>query len=296
MLSSLRDKPMTGQRQAEGIVTTVNPLSWGWEMDHSATVIIVESNPIYREGLLEVMQQAGFRGCLAFSSTAEIKAGLPKENLLVLADLGSDPELITGGMELIYRICPNAQIVLLADALDERRLAEALKAGVAGLVLKFVVPEVLVKSIELVLLGQQVFPAQILQALQLRRVKSEPDRPDVRSALKSLSIREADVLEYMCMGDANKVIAHRMGIAEATVKVHVKAILRKLGARNRTEAALRARPHEFAWQQNSSHSADPGNGETGTADGTPGSGKMITPNSQPSDKAGRPGNILLEIH
>jgi DNA-binding NarL/FixJ family response regulator len=71
--------------------------------------------------------------------------------------------------------------------------------------------------------------------------ETEPEAPDVRRALESLSAKEAEVLRHLCLGSANKIIARRFGIAEATVKIHVKAILRKLGARNRTEAAVWAR-------------------------------------------------------
>jgi two-component system nitrate/nitrite response regulator NarL len=88
-----------------------------------------------------------------------------------------------------------------------------------------------------------VFPSQTLDLLRTGRFLEEPAKPNVCDQTKVLSAREAEVLNCLSVGCANKVIARQFGITEATVKVHVKAILRKIHVKNRTEAAIWARNH-----------------------------------------------------
>ena len=206
------------------------------------TVVVLEPNSIYRAGLLHVIGQAGFRNCLALASAEEVATSLPSDHgpLLFLVDLGSDQDFVAG-VNFLRQTYAGSLIVLVSDSFDERQLASALRVGADGFIMKLIAPEALVKSLEAVILGQHVFPTQILETLRMHHNETEPEGPDVRRALESLSAKEADVLRHLCLGSANKIIARRFGIAEATVKVHVKAILRKLGARNRTEAAVWAR-------------------------------------------------------
>ncbi|WP_024586257.1 response regulator transcription factor [Aliihoeflea sp. 2WW] len=214
-------------------------------MLNPTNIVIIEQNEIYRAGLLYVLHQGGFENCSAISSLEELDSHAPAHSgkVLFLAEIGSDEEAISAGIEFINHACPNALIVIVSDFISDRQIATALRAGADGLVFKFVAPQVLTKSVELVLLGQPVFPMQVVEAMQSRRSAGSVDPIELRNALDRLSKREMEVLRYMCMGNANKVIARSAGISEATVKVHVKAILRKLGARNRTEAALWAWPH-----------------------------------------------------
>lgn len=214
-------------------------------MPNAINIVIIEQNPIYRAGLLHVLHEGGFDNCSAISSLDEIDGHAPARSgkALFLADLGSDEETMSAGIEFINRECANALIVIVSDVISDRQLASALRAGADGLVLKFVAPQVLTKSVELVMLGQPVFPLQVLEAMRSYRSAGSVDPIELQSALGRLSKREMEVLKFMCMGNSNKVIARSAGISEATVKVHVKAILRKLGARNRTEAALWAWPH-----------------------------------------------------
>ena len=116
----------------------------------------------------------------------------------------------------------------------------------------------LLKSLELVLLGQRVYPAELFQsALGPEMMHGAVDDvivpprhdfprigpsvcavPGFWEASRNLSAREVQVVNLLCDGSPNKIIARKLGISEATVKVHVKAILRKTHARNRTEAAI----------------------------------------------------------
>jgi two-component system, NarL family, nitrate/nitrite response regulator NarL len=147
---------------------------------------------------------------------------------------------------------PVARIVLLADHFDPEFVRQGLEAGANGFCLTGSSPEVLITSLELVMLGELALPAKLvlsmLDAVVLSpepepasKVPNEPKASDPKA--RSLSAREAEILSSLMEGEPNKIIARKLHVAEATVKVHVKAILRKIGATNRTQAAMWAKGH-----------------------------------------------------
>jgi two-component system, NarL family, nitrate/nitrite response regulator NarL len=96
-------------------------------------------------------------------------------------------------------------------------------------------PEALTQSLNLVLLGEKVFPTSLAALLISGPVDNVVEMPGGR---RGLSERENQILRSLLKGESNKMIANRLGITEATVKVHLKTVLRKIGAANRTQAAI----------------------------------------------------------
>ena len=103
--------------------------------------------------------------------------------------------------------------------------------------------EALSRSIELVMLGQQIFPTQAALALVGNRSSGPayagnalPSETTLRT--RGVSGREGEILRSLLSGHSNKMIARQLGISEATVKVHLKAVMRKINAQNRTQAAV----------------------------------------------------------
>ncbi|MBL0404079.1 response regulator transcription factor [Microvirga aerilata] len=141
---------------------------------------------------------------------------------------------------------PEMRIVALADQFDLGFVRTAHQAGVTGFCLTATAPDVLIKSLELVMLGESIVPSVVLRSLMdaapqrqeqpLQDNTAEPQLSDLKSY--KLSARETEVLSYLKEGTPNKVIARQFDITEATIKVHVKAILRKIGVANRTQAAM----------------------------------------------------------
>jgi two-component system, NarL family, nitrate/nitrite response regulator NarL len=135
----------------------------------------------------------------------------------------------------------------LADRFDSDFVRLGHAAGVDGFCLGASAPDVLIKSLELVMLGETVLPSEVLRSI-LHGSLQRPEQPRHDHAAQDpkpsdlmgckLSAKETQVLSYLCDGSSNKIIAHKLDITEATVKVHVKAILRKIGASNRTQAAM----------------------------------------------------------
>jgi two-component system nitrate/nitrite response regulator NarL len=141
---------------------------------------------------------------------------------------------------------PQARIVALADQFNLSFVRSGHEAGVNGFCLAASTPDVLIKSLELVMLGETVLPFEVLrpfaggapqnQEQPLQGSMEEPNLSDLKAC--KLSAREREILGCLTQGEPNKVIARKLDITEATIKVHVKAILRKIGASNRTQAAI----------------------------------------------------------
>jgi two-component system, NarL family, nitrate/nitrite response regulator NarL len=148
--------------------------------------------------------------------------------------------------------CPIGRVCMLADDFDITRVMEAYDAGVDGFCLMTADRDVLTRSLDLIALGEDILPSGIVLSVlaqlsrqaggQSRHTSNDKTRVSIPIAHK-LSVREGEILRGLMEGEPNKVIARRFGLSEATVKVHVKAILRKIGAKNRTQAAMWASDH-----------------------------------------------------
>jgi Response regulator containing a CheY-like receiver domain and an HTH DNA-binding domain len=151
---------------------------------------------------------------------------------------------------------PASRVVVLADSFDMNGMSAILNAGADGYCLATIGCETLVKYLDLVMLGEKVFPAAMVIAALSER-NSDVPAPRFYSTVEAqrmqlvassvpsrmLSAREAEILHCLMEGAPNKTIARKLDVAEATVKVHVKAILRKIRVTNRTQAAMWAVTH-----------------------------------------------------
>jgi two-component system nitrate/nitrite response regulator NarL len=146
---------------------------------------------------------------------------------------------------------PDARVVVIADHFSLNFIRLGIDAGVDGFCLATSDREVLIKSLELVVMGDGILPIRLVRSMLNEMISdTEPDQgslmaeplPPDPGAYK-LSSREAEILRYIMRGEPNKVIARKLDLAEAMIKVDVKAILRKIGAANRTQAAMWAMEH-----------------------------------------------------
>lgn len=130
----------------------------------------------------------------------------------------------------------------LSDNLDPWIVRDLYALGLDGLCPTGMSQAAMVKALELVMLGELFLPASLGMALIDRGSALIPSSAAVGNAAGQLpakfSDREAQILRFLAKGASNKLIARDLGLAEATVKVHIKAILRKAKAANRTQAAM----------------------------------------------------------
>ena len=136
---------------------------------------------------------------------------------------------------------------MLADHYHASDVISAFRAGASGYLVKVTTSDALIKSLELVMLGETIMPGEIVPSILDHGYEAIP--PECSGNQNSLtepgsdhvphlSGQEKRVLRFLVEGYSNKVIARRIDIAEATVKVHIKAILRKVRVQNRTQAAV----------------------------------------------------------
>lgn len=139
-------------------------------------------------------------------------------------------------------------IVLCPEVCCGRQTAiDMLREGATALVPSSMPESMLGAAATLALQGQRFVPPHLLVDLETSGEMADvepshcPPKPDVRSIYSDLSLspRECDVAKYLAQGHSNKEIAHRLSIQEVTVKVYASSIYRKLGVRNRTQAAAR---------------------------------------------------------
>lgn len=145
---------------------------------------------------------------------------------------------------------PDAPIAIVSDNYRPVELASAFRAGANGYFVNVNSCDAFIKSVELVTMGETVFPPAFLSfALDGNREREHETtlRSQNEHAIRvapedaippQLSPREKAILSCLIEGDSNKCVARKIDIAEATVKVHVKAILRKIRVQNRTQAAI----------------------------------------------------------
>ena len=209
-------------------------------MSQSIDTIVLSDNVLLREGITQLLSGARFRvthrTCAA--DLAAVDDDEAPELVIVVID-----EASCSVVGEVKRHFGKAKIVALALRDSRELMRRAIQLGAVGYLVESVSAQDLIRSLEVVVANGAVFPPDLLS--QLAEVAVEPQRllQTVQrradgSTFSGLSGREVSILEGLMLGESNKVIARKLQIAEATVKVHVKAILRKIRVRNRTQAAL----------------------------------------------------------
>jgi two-component system nitrate/nitrite response regulator NarL len=209
------------------------------------TTVLVCQNTLIRSGIRHILSGTHF----VISDEGLEQTSERPILFLIHADHGADD--LTETVETLKTQWPSARVVLLTDHMEPAAIISAFQAGLDGLCSTAMDREPLIKALELVMLGETfIAPALTFSLLNEapRQPQARPDRaivadPAARAVANKLSPREAMILRHLAQGTSNKHIAREFGLSEATVKVHVKAILRKVGAANRTQAAMWAQQH-----------------------------------------------------
>ncbi len=197
-------------------------------------VMLVDSSTLFRQGLKHLLPSDDFKVVAEASEWEEAVAKIePGAIGLILLD-APDTASLRAGIQTLREASPGTRVVHLANVTDPGRVLAAFEAGADGCLSKDRSPEALVQSLRLVMLGEKVMPPEVA-ALVLRR--PEPT-PSAGRAPRGLSAREMQILQGLLRGHSNKMIAIELDITEATVKVHLKSLLRKVGCSNRTQAAI----------------------------------------------------------
>jgi two-component system, NarL family, nitrate/nitrite response regulator NarL len=201
--------------------------------------VLVQRSGLLREGLARLLDNSPLFHIVAMFPHFhdQVAGALPKgEPGLVLVDLDCD------SIKRLKEAWPSARIAVLAEPSDADVAISAFRAGANAYLAGVTSGDALIKSLELVMAGATIFPGEMLRTILGSNCASPlveiADSKLSAANIAALSAREAAILGCLADGSSNKVIARRLDAAEATVKVHVKAILRKIGVKNRTQAAI----------------------------------------------------------
>jgi len=134
----------------------------------------------------------------------------------------------------------NTPVLMLTMSRDEADLEQALRSGAQGYLLKDMEPDDLIPALQDAIAGKNVVAKELIGSLTriVQGNVEQQESPKPITPLSELTPREQEILVHIAEGGSNKVIAKKLGISDGTVKLHVKAILRKLGVHSRVEAAV----------------------------------------------------------
>jgi len=215
-------------------------------------VLIADDHPLFREAIARVIDD-GFPGSTLLEASdldsALAVAGRHDDLDLVLLDLNMPGMQGLSGLVRLRNLFPTLPAVIVSAEEEKRVILQTITYGAVGFITKSTPRKQMIQALEQVLAGSIYLPADIIRAgsgagEESTAARREPE--DLSDVLATLTRKQLQVFERMSRGDSNKVIAYQLNIAESTVKAHVSAILRKLGATNRVQAILSAGDIDFA--------------------------------------------------
>jgi len=199
-------------------------------------LLVVDDHTLFRNGLSHLLQ--------SLSPPPEVLESESLAAALALVDLQHDLDLVLLDLKLsdavgvdslltLRRRAPDIPIIILSGEDDPAVIRMCIDNGAMGFITKSATHEELLKAIRLIVSGGIYLPKQARAASAVSHI--DAIQGDV-ALLASLSDRQREVLTLLLQGKPNKTISSKMHISENTVKAHLSAIFRTLGARNRTEA------------------------------------------------------------
>lgn len=204
-------------------------------------ILIADDHSLFREGLRKLLESDN-----TFEIVSEVGDGQGAINMarnlkpdLILMDINMPGTNGLIATQVIKREFPNIKVIALT-VFEGEEVLELVKAGVSAYMLKDVLGSDLIQTIHRVLAGEVVIHPRVTSYLV-----QELTRTDKKSDNLNLTRREMDVLEMLVKGNSNRDMAEAMFISEKTVKNHLTSIFRKLGVKDRTQAAVFAIRHEI---------------------------------------------------
>jgi len=204
-------------------------------------VIVVDDQALVREGIRVLLQVAGIDVVAeAEDGRAALEAIAEHRPEVVLMDLRMPRFDGIWALEQLHEQGDEVPTLVLTTFDDDELVLRALRAGARGYLLKDVTVEQLAHAVRTLAGGGTLISPSITEGL-LRALRAGPvTARDHPSPIAPLTERELDVLRLLAEGYSNREIAELLHLAEGTVKNHLSVILQKLGARDRTQAVLRA--------------------------------------------------------
>jgi DNA-binding NarL/FixJ family response regulator len=201
-------------------------------------VLVADDHSLFRDGIVSLLVAAGHQVVAQVGDgRAAVEAALQWKPDLVLLDITMPVMDGPQALREIRAALPETKIVMLTVSDEDELLLDCVSSGASGYMLKSLTSEEFLSLLQ----GLERGEAALTGKMTARLIKGVADRPKPREqATDSLSPREIELLVLVAAGHSNKAIADQLSISENTVKYHMKNILQKLAAKNRTEAVTQA--------------------------------------------------------
>jgi len=208
----------------------------------SLKVLLIDDHTLFRVGLEGLLSTRGIEILASVNTGIDSVELVKKLNPdIVLLDMRMPGIDGLGVLKILRDVYDKLPVVMLTTSTDEKDLVESLKNGAQGYLLKDMEPDELVIALRDIVNGKTVV-APDLAPILAKAVQGKTEKPEETndSPFDELTPRETEILALLAEGLSNKGIARNLGISDGTVKLHVKAILRKLEVHSRVEAAVMA--------------------------------------------------------
>ena len=206
-------------------------------------ILLIDDHTLFRAGLKDLLTRRGIKVVASVGNGEEglkMATELESELDVVLLDMRMPKMDGIGVLRLLKKSHPDLPVAMLTTSSVEEDLIGALKNGAQGYLLKDMEPDELVVALKDIIEGKTVVAPDLAPVLaQAVQGKIKPKEEEI-NPFSSLTPREFEILTLLAEGQSNKVIARNLGISDGTVKLHVKAILRKLNISSRITAAVMA--------------------------------------------------------
>ena len=201
-------------------------------------VLVIDDHALFRVGLQELLERRGIDVVAEGDCLKGIEIVAHKKPDVVLLDMRMPDMTGTEVLSVLRKHYPKMPISMLTTSREESDVIEALQGGAQGYLLKDMEPNELIDALQQIVNGNTVVAKELTSVLA-KAVQGEHQQSNAQtSSLDDLTPREREILCHLADGQSNKVIARNLGISDGTVKLHVKAILRKLDVHSRVEAAV----------------------------------------------------------
>ncbi|MEQ8964208.1 MAG: response regulator transcription factor [Azospirillaceae bacterium] len=200
--------------------------------------ILVGGDSLFREGLKRLLVDTPVSVIGEADGADGAATGADEVPELAILLEFADEDALGEAIEALRRDHAGIRVVVVAGAADSGRFARALAAGVDGYLLRDISKAALVQSIGLVMLGENILPTRLTADMMAGRGLPQGGAVVTPPVPAKLTDREKNILRCLVEGHQNKVIAKQLAVTEATVKVQVRRLLSKIGAANRTQAAI----------------------------------------------------------
>lgn len=223
--------------------------SWHWATRISKVsmkILMIDDHPLMCDAVASVLSTIDSRNTIQFADSLKAACQILTKSFdfdLVLLDLGLSDAQDMEGLKVIKARFPETTVVVMSADRQPSVILETLNLGAAGYIPKTSGKQVLVNALRLVASGSVYVPAEAIAHVDVQAVSGVAPRTSgapIEFAQLGLTVRQSEVLKLILRGMPNKLICRQLDLAEGTVKVHVSAVLKSLGATNRTQAVVAA--------------------------------------------------------